>query len=259
MAKAADPKLLEILKAYEEEPKDAMWDCHGTWVVYHRAIERIAAKAGITFDMPEIVEAKSADRIVAIVARGFMGERSEWSFGEAAPGNNKNSYPYAMAEKRAKDRVVLKLVGLHGLAYSEEESDDFHPNITRSQPAEEPSQSTSQEHLKANGKPLKGWRADGTRTSYWLKTNGSWQALKNMLDDDLLDCNSLASLETLKGEYRQMAKEQRWNKQFLDALNHEFNAHEKAIMDRLDAAELAEIPLRDALNKSLAQHPINAG
>ena len=28
-----------------------------------------------------------------------------------------------MAEKRAKDRVVLKLVGLHGLVYSEDESD----------------------------------------------------------------------------------------------------------------------------------------
>ena len=30
-----------------------------------------------------------------------------------------------MAEKRAKDRVILKLAGIHGDAYSEEESDDF--------------------------------------------------------------------------------------------------------------------------------------
>ena len=30
-----------------------------------------------------------------------------------------------MAEKRAKDRVILKLVGLHGHVYSEEEADDF--------------------------------------------------------------------------------------------------------------------------------------
>jgi len=127
MPKALDPAIVTILQKYDEDPRTAAWDCHGTWVVYHKAIERIAAKAGITFDMPEIVEAKSADRIVAIVARGFMGDRSEWSFGEAAPGNNKNAYPYAMAEKRAKDRVVLKLVGLHGLAYSEDESDDFKP------------------------------------------------------------------------------------------------------------------------------------
>jgi hypothetical protein len=30
-----------------------------------------------------------------------------------------------MAEKRAKDRVILKLVGLHGYVYSEDEADDF--------------------------------------------------------------------------------------------------------------------------------------
>ena len=37
---------------------------------------------------------------------------------------------YAMAEKRAKDRVILKLLELHGLVYSEEEADEFrqgHP------------------------------------------------------------------------------------------------------------------------------------
>jgi hypothetical protein len=54
-----------------------------------------------------------------------MGNRVEWATGEASPKNNKNGYPWAMAEKRAKDRVVLKLVGIHGLVYSEDEADDF--------------------------------------------------------------------------------------------------------------------------------------
>ena len=45
--------------------------------------------------------------------------------GEASPKNNKNAYPWAMAEKRAKDRVILKLIGLHGLVYSEQEADEF--------------------------------------------------------------------------------------------------------------------------------------
>ncbi len=47
------------------------------------------------------------------------------TFGEAAPMNNSNGYPVAMAEKRAKDRVILKLVGLHGDVYSEDEADEF--------------------------------------------------------------------------------------------------------------------------------------
>lgn len=125
MAKKIDPVLIEILTKYGEKAEDALWDCHGVWVAYHKAIERIAAKAGVVFDMPQIIEANSERKTVAIAVNGKLGDKAEWSFGEAAPANNKNSYPYAMAEKRAKDRVVLKLIGLHGLVYSEEESDDF--------------------------------------------------------------------------------------------------------------------------------------
>src|SRR5688572_10814984 len=35
------------------------------------------------------------------------------TFGECTPGNNKNEYPVAMAEKRAMSRAVLKLAGLY--------------------------------------------------------------------------------------------------------------------------------------------------
>jgi hypothetical protein len=63
-----------------------------------------------------------------------MGDRAEWSFGEASPDNLKGgakSFPYAMAEKRGKDRVILKLAGIHGLVYSEEEADDFKKGPSR--------------------------------------------------------------------------------------------------------------------------------
>ena len=42
-------------------------------------------------------------------------------FREAAPYNNKNAYPFAMAEKRAKDRVILELVGLAGHVYTDQD------------------------------------------------------------------------------------------------------------------------------------------
>lgn len=124
MARKIDPMLAEILKAYECDPQADIWDCHGTWVAYHRTLEKIAAKAGISFAPPTIVENDSAAGIVALCVTGTMADRSEWSFGEASPKNNKNAYPYSMAEKRAKDRVIIKLVGLHGV-YSEDEADDF--------------------------------------------------------------------------------------------------------------------------------------
>jgi hypothetical protein len=133
MPKKLDPKIAEVLKEYGFGP-DACWDCHGTWVVYHKVLEQIAANAGIGFDMPEILEARSADKIVAICVAGQLGDKREWSIGEAAPGNNKNSYPWAMAEKRAKDRVILKLIGLHGFAYSEDEADDFKESRPKEKP-----------------------------------------------------------------------------------------------------------------------------
>ena len=199
MAKKIDPRLIEILTKYGEDANEALWDCHGTWVAYHKAIERIAAKASIAFDMPQIIEASSADKTVAIAVSGRMGDRMEWSFGEATPSNNKNAYPYAMAEKRAKDRVVLKLVGLHGLVYSEEESDDFKPV---SAPA---------------------------KSSASLKKAGSWEALKAELDNDFADCHSVVSLGRLRADYREKAINQQWPKAWLEALKNEFDGMEDAL------------------------------
>lgn len=139
MPKKLDPAIADILKGFGFGP-DACWDCHGTWVVYHRVLEQIAAKAAISFDQPSVIEARSADGIVSMCVTGRRGDKSEWSFGEAAPKNNKTAYPYAMAEKRAKDRVILKLIGLHGLAYSEEEADDFKPATGRAPEPEGPTE-----------------------------------------------------------------------------------------------------------------------
>jgi hypothetical protein len=121
------PELRTLLDRYGIDPRDKsqIWDCHGTLVLYHKAYEVIAAKEKITFDPPTVIEGSSADKTAVILVVGRMGDRQEWSIGEAAPGNCKNAYPYAMAEKRAKDRVVAKLAGLAQYVYSEDEADEF--------------------------------------------------------------------------------------------------------------------------------------
>lgn len=127
MPRQIDPAISTVLKKFGFGP-DACWDCHGVWVVYHRVLEQIAVKAGIQFDPPTVIEANSKDGVAAICVVGRMGDAAIWSIGEASPKNNKNAYCFAMAEKRAVDRVILKLIGLHGLAYSEEEADTFKDN-----------------------------------------------------------------------------------------------------------------------------------
>jgi hypothetical protein len=117
----------EAIKVFKElgiTSKDAVWDCHGTPVVLHKYIEVIGAKLNVSIDALDIVEANAKDGIVSMKCVASMKDRQVISYGECSPKNNKNAYPYAMAEKRAVDRCILKLANLHGFVYSENEIDD---------------------------------------------------------------------------------------------------------------------------------------
>ena len=121
--------LNDLIKKYKLAASDAVWSCHGRKIVLHKALETIATGEGIKFDAPQVIEANASEKIAVVLVTGHKGDLSDWSFGEAAPYNNKMGYPYAMAEKRAKDRVILKLLGLHGEVYSESEADDFRKPV----------------------------------------------------------------------------------------------------------------------------------
>lgn len=124
MAKPSEA-VLKFMETYGVET-DEIWEVHGsTWVVKHKALERVAVEVGIVWLRPSVQVCDLANKIAVICAFGKLGEREEWSFGEASPANNKNSYPVAMAEKRARDRVILKLLVTHGALYSESEAEEF--------------------------------------------------------------------------------------------------------------------------------------
>jgi hypothetical protein len=98
-------------------------------VIYHKVLERIAVKAGIVFDPPLIVRAEKDEAVIVVTGR--MASKIEWATGEALLNANykikgsQSPYIWSMAEKRAKDRVILKLIELHGDIYSEDEADDL--------------------------------------------------------------------------------------------------------------------------------------
>ena len=61
-----------------------------------------------------------------IKATARMGDKTIETFGEASPSNNQNSYPIAMAEKRAMSRACLKLAGFYeNNVFGEMEAEDF--------------------------------------------------------------------------------------------------------------------------------------
>jgi len=204
---------------------DACWDCHGVWVVYHRVLEQIAAKAGITYDEPKVLVAER--EAAAILVTGRRGERMEWSIGEAVIGLNykvsgkQAGYPFAMAEKRAKDRVILKLIGLHGLAYSEEEADDFKGNQPR----------------EAENKSVRDadWREGPA------KNRGDLRTLSTAFVKELGDCSDLGMLEGLIAS----------NDDFLKQLEHnsptwwDSESDPPGMKQRIDAKR-AELSAREA-------------
>jgi hypothetical protein len=125
----------EFMAAYNIA-SDEIWEVHGsTWVVKHKALERVAAEKGIVIDL-QLKVCDLEKSLVVVLATGRMGETVVSSFGEASPKNCKNAYPVAMSEKRAADRVILKLLNGHGALYSEAEADEFeqprqNPHVTR--------------------------------------------------------------------------------------------------------------------------------
>lgn len=117
--------------------KDEVWLVPGgkSYAIKHTAIERIAFQHNVHFGQPTILEANGYEGSVALIVTGKLGDFEQWATGEAAPRNNKNAYPWAMAEKRAKDRVVLKLLNIHGILYSEAEADEMRePAPAKHQP-----------------------------------------------------------------------------------------------------------------------------
>jgi hypothetical protein len=101
-------------------PPSEMWSAHGTMCIKHRFVRKIAAKEGITVHLAIESIDQANDLCVFSASAEWNGiQMEEW--GEASPKNNKNAYPVAMALKRAYDRVVLALLGIHGWVYSEDE------------------------------------------------------------------------------------------------------------------------------------------
>jgi hypothetical protein len=104
---------------------------------------------------------------------------------------------------------------------------------------------------KANGKPETGWRADGSRTSFWVKENGTADELRKQIQDDSVDCHTMLAFERLKEDCKAKARDLKLNRDYWTVMVEEFGYLERRIMDSLDNAQLAEMPLKDTLQKSL--------
>lgn len=125
------PKVItDLLKEAGLTAAQACWQLpqnKRVWIVNHKSLEKLAAMKNIYYTDCKVELADSTNNAYAVSVVGHLGDRSEWSIGEASSGNVKGqgAYYFAMAEKRAKDRVILKLLGLHGDMYTDQDAEEF--------------------------------------------------------------------------------------------------------------------------------------
>ena len=238
-----DPRIDKIRNEYGLSDRD-VWELpqkRGTWMILHRACEDIAAKAGVVFDPPTMLEIDSANGIASLIVRGTLGDRSEWSIGECSPKNNRNAYPLAMAEKRGKDRVILKLVGIHGLVYSEDEMP----------------QDKDDDREFPQGGFAAGSNAAPAKSSAQLKREVD---LSNEFEVELSECMSLPMLEKFRIDWKKIADRDGWNQSFRHMAQEMMAQRKDYIISQMSPEHLAVLPVKDTLKASLrtsVQRPLD--
>lgn len=231
MAKPPSPELQAFMAKHEID-SDEIWPVRdGDYAIKHFAIERVAARAGIKFERPAFLEHDTASGVVSMVVFGRLGDREEWSTGEASPKNNKNQYPYAMAEKRAKGRVALKLLiaadstGAVAL-YSEEDSDDFKK-----------SHKNAPDGYLDGGEPIPSEHIITRDDGIQILTTDAQRPIFSELEKEMLRTNSVDECKRWKVSARTRAS--RLSGQWKDDLNDRYLKHLRSLEKR-DALEYQE-------------------
>lgn len=219
---ALDPRIEAVRAQYGLAASD-FWQIpqNKQWVCKHAALEIVAAKANVEWFAPQIIQADTANGIAVLAVTGKMGERAEWATGEASPKNNKNAYPWAMAEKRAKDRVVLKLVGIHGLVYSEDEMPD------------EPR--TTDQRSEQGRREVAGQQEQPSKPVSAARMKQGLEAI----DQDLLDCLTIADVNKCAKIWASIMDRDMWSKDYLDVAAPKFQQRRDAINKQSEQKEAA--------------------
>ena len=117
----------DLAKTYNLDKYD-FWEMKfggkSMWIITHDATEKIADIEKIIFHLPQVFRDSNSN--IAMLEEASKGDKKVWSTGESSSFNNKNPYNFAMAEKRLKDRLTLKIINAYEYGiYSDVEADNF--------------------------------------------------------------------------------------------------------------------------------------
>ena len=206
-------KLKELAKRYGLG-QDDFWQLpqnNRVHILTHDACEKIASIEGVRYEKPEWLS-KGEGGVWAVQASGYKSDDPEnilWTTGEASKQNCTAKYLVNMAEKRAKDRLVLKLIKAYEYGIkSEEEADEFKKPDTEATTAGKPVGNPSTES-SSNGNGEIDAESMAERRQVWSKlvdearatfSSGNYKA---EIHDKLVELyGDEGKIERLKGAYK---------------------------------------------------------
>ena len=128
------------------------WCIGNNYIIFQDALTKIAKQEGIVFHKPdvEILYNNSNFYGVAMMGEAELDGYKVWTTADSTKDNTMAKYYFNMAEKRLRDRQVLKLLDLYeyGL-YSDIEADDFKKTAQSSKPMSDYHKNTIRQFLVA--------------------------------------------------------------------------------------------------------------
>tara|TARA_Y100000593_G_scaffold394_1_gene844 strand:+ start:99 stop:755 length:657 start_codon:yes stop_codon:yes gene_type:complete len=128
------------------------WCIGNNFIIFHDALTKIAKQEGIVFHKPEVEILYNDNSFygVAMMGEAELDGYKIWTTADSTKDNTMAKYYFNMAEKRLRDRQVLKLLDLYeyGL-YSDIEADDFKKNAQSEKPMSNYHKNTIRQFLKA--------------------------------------------------------------------------------------------------------------
>ena len=186
-------KMKELAKKYNLTESDYWKESRSKkWIITHDAVERIAKIENIIINPPQIVN--SEKDMVRLIVVAKKGDVVMWADGEADTKNCKNLYLFAMASKRAIDRVVLKLISAYEYGvYSDVEADEFKKPAEEYRTEEQAKEFDNLiKHKAFDGKRNKvkdEIRKDSNQTNYQRVLNKMKSTIKNFENEEAESIN----------------------------------------------------------------------
>lgn len=108
---------------------------------------------------------------------------------------------------------------------------------------------TVAKEFEAERQQAKQETEEPAKSSAQLKREKAWEDVVEKLAKDMLDVRTFAQFEKVKADYRQAAKDNRWNSAFMYQLKDLLEGYEATVQARVDEDNAAEDTVGGIINK----------